>query len=884
MAARAVVIGLCAAASLAGGSTVPAGAASTHQQVSRELVERFPPNPAATAGTSTSASPSTTATSSGPTAVPPPPRYASSKAGGVSVVWIVLVNALAVVAIVVLMGPRVRRRWPAIRAGVVRGCLRAWRAGVALAAGAARRIGRATAALASGFVRGYRRLGLVAAAVSHRLGRVAKAGPGSETRASRGLLHIGADSRVSVVQRRERAVAKSRLLTRHPANARASSTVAAAAAPGLQEEAELALPAATDSPVDEPAPSDPFDLGLHLEQLGDLAGARAAYLRADENGHADAAWRLAKLLEQQSDPAGAEAAFRRAARRGHAGAASDYGVLLAERGDLAGAEEAFQRADDRGDAIGACNLGILLERRGDLAGAEAAYRRADVRGEAASGVLSGERGDLAEAATAPDPRRITRRHAVRDVLVQVIGRLANLLIGVVVVATIARALGVDGNGEWTTLMAIAAITGYILEPGLSPTALRMAAAEPSEEPRWLGALLAMRLFTGILAAAICFAWSAVVARGEAMIIAAGLISLNALSSPVQALAVVFQLHVRNDRAIAFMTLNSIMWTAGVLAVALLDGGVVALAAVFLATSTITFATQGLYVWRGTSIRFDGLRRYARTLIRTGLLVGLAGGLTIAYGKVDQVLVLHYDGLRGAGLYGAAYSLLDRVQFLPMVLMTTVFPIVAAAWPADAARARRAVQRSVGYMALVSLAVLAFTLGAARPLVVLLFGGDFAPAAGALEVLIIAFVPICFGYVAGSLALVVGRQGRFVLIAAAGLVFNVVGNVLLVPRYGYLAAAWMTVATEIVVIVPAALTIMRAMGISFDASRLPRAAAAAALMGVCVRLANDAGANVVLLGVIAAVVYGAAALGIGAITPEDRADLFGWIRRRSGLSS
>ena len=54
--------------------------------------------------------------------------------------------------------------------------------------------------------------------------------------------------------------------------------------------------------------------------------------------------------------------------------------MLAERDDLAGAEAAYSRADQRGDAGGAFNLGELLLRRNDLLGAEAAYQRAYRRG------------------------------------------------------------------------------------------------------------------------------------------------------------------------------------------------------------------------------------------------------------------------------------------------------------------------------------------------------------------------------------------------------------------------------------------------------------------------------------------------------------------------
>lgn len=85
---------------------------------------------------------------------------------------------------------------------------------------------------------------------------------------------------------------------------------------------------------------------------------------------------LGVLLQQRNDLAGAEAAYRRADERGHAGAASNLGVVLEAQGDGTGAEAAYRRAAQRGAADGAFNLGVLLEERDDLASAEAAYRRA----------------------------------------------------------------------------------------------------------------------------------------------------------------------------------------------------------------------------------------------------------------------------------------------------------------------------------------------------------------------------------------------------------------------------------------------------------------------------------------------------------------------------
>jgi tetratricopeptide (TPR) repeat protein len=115
---------------------------------------------------------------------------------------------------------------------------------------------------------------------------------------------------------------------------------------------------------------------LSKQELSYLSKSANAYRRADEEGDADAAFKLGVLLEELGDVAGAREAYRRADERGHPAGASNLGVLLEEEGDLAGARAAYSRGGDRGDANGAFNLAVLLEEHGDVPGARRAYRSA----------------------------------------------------------------------------------------------------------------------------------------------------------------------------------------------------------------------------------------------------------------------------------------------------------------------------------------------------------------------------------------------------------------------------------------------------------------------------------------------------------------------------
>jgi hypothetical protein len=75
----------------------------------------------------------------------------------------------------------------------------------------------------------------------------------------------------------------------------------------------------------------------------------------------------------------AKRAWRRAADRDHPGAMSNLGVLLQQRGEVAEAETWYRRAADHDHPGAMFNLGVLLKQRGEVAEAQTWYRRAAAR-------------------------------------------------------------------------------------------------------------------------------------------------------------------------------------------------------------------------------------------------------------------------------------------------------------------------------------------------------------------------------------------------------------------------------------------------------------------------------------------------------------------------
>ena len=472
-----------------------------------------------------------------------------------------------------------------------------------------------------------------------------------------------------------------------------------------------------------------------------------------------------------------------------------------------------------------------------------------------------------------------RGRAIGDILRQIAGRLVNGLLGVVVAILIARALGEDDFGRWSTLIAIIALATPLTELGIQQLGVARAAAQPEHESGWLGSLVAVRGALAVAATAVCLVACLVVADDGDMRLAGVLLCGTLLLAPASAFGAAFQIRVRNDLTIVVMTVNSVLWTAAVVVIAITGGRLVPLAVGFLAAAVASTSLQLFLALRLTPVSFTGLRERSSDLMRTGFPLAVSGLLVLGYARIDQIIVFEGAGQRDAGLYGSAQRILDQAAVVPISVTTTIFPLLVTAAVADVPRLRRLVQQSLDGLLTAALGVLAFCVVCGGALLALLFGQGFHEAGTALAVLMAAYVVICVGYVMGCLVIIFELQRRYLVYAAAGLVFNVALNLWLVPIHGYLAAAWITLATEVLVVGLNSRSVLGAMDWRPAPAPALRALAAAVVTAALLALLQELDVPIGLLIPAAALLYPTALIATGALRPQEL--LAAARRRRAG---
>lgn len=192
------------------------------------------------------------------------------------------------------------------------------------------------------------------------------------------------------------------------------------------------------------------------------------------------------------------------------------------------------------------------------------------------------------------------------------------------------------------------------------------------------------------------------------------------------------------------------------------------------------------------VKFASIKK----VIIGSLPYGLLTVLGLVYFRIDAVMLSYFRGNFETGLYGAAFKFLEAVIFVPAAVSAALFPVLAKLHDGNLKEVKKLYWRSLGIMAVLGLVILAGYL-VILPEVVVRFLPQYLPAISAIKVLALA-IPFMFIHVPAVQVLLSTDRFLKPVIALSFLTvgFNILANLLFIPRYGLMAAAWITTLSEV----------------------------------------------------------------------------------------
>ena len=363
---------------------------------------------------------------------------------------------------------------------------------------------------------------------------------------------------------------------------------------------------------------------------------------------------------------------------------------------------------------------------------------------------------------------------------------------------VARELGAEAYGVFVTAYVWTVLGMYLMDFGTSLYGVQEGSRNRSRIPGLLGAGLVISLVVFFtlycILAVVAMAFSPNPVLGFLLILFPyGLI-----------------LAVQNDLAAVYsshQTMRVNAWYQGVVPLAILSL-YFAFAADGLTLPDVgfTYVIGGAVVtgvwtiftlrWIGSRVTLEGIR----STVRSSYQYGLTGILGHVYFKADIVMLTALAGLREAGIYAAAFKLVELV-FKVAVLVGRVFaPAVFKAHHESSEEFGKLAGMLVRLLSLAGLVAGISVVLLADDLILLLFGERYAASAPILRILGGVIAAKCMSVALQLLLSSADLHFRRVANMGIALTVHIAANALLIPRLGAEGAAWAALLSSILLAV------------------------------------------------------------------------------------
>jgi len=409
---------------------------------------------------------------------------------------------------------------------------------------------------------------------------------------------------------------------------------------------------------------------------------------------------------------------------------------------------------------------------------------------------------------------------------------AVLAIGAASIAVLTRYLGPSDYGRYTLALMYMQLFAVLADVGLLTTVVREISKDPSRTESLVGNALTLRLLLSLVTIVVAVAISLLLPYEPdvrlAIVLAGGPLLLGMLNGSLTA---VFQGQMRMGRSVSADVVGRAIAFGLAVLVATLDLGFFAVMGAAAGGALATLIVSVVLSRRLVRISFLSDRAVWRTLLVASLPLGLALAINALYFRADTLIISLLRPVDEVGFYTLAYRILEFVLAGGTVFLTASFPVISRYVADEDRRLRPAIQSSWDLFLVAGVPVVVGGAILAPRLIELVAGEDFDQAVEPLQILLAAGTLAWVNGVFGYALIAKERQASALWLNVLGLTFNVGLNLALVPAYGIVAAAVITVASEVLILGGSYLLMRRNFGFFPSPGILLPALAAAAAMGV-----------------------------------------------------
>lgn len=392
--------------------------------------------------------------------------------------------------------------------------------------------------------------------------------------------------------------------------------------------------------------------------------------------------------------------------------------------------------------------------------------------------------------------KFLKNKLISNTLIQSLGKIISALIGFLTVFLLTRYLGVDGYGKFTLVFAYLTIFTVLADFGLHLSMIKELATFKGKKEEIIGTYFTLRFILVILStilALVCLLFTPYSFDLKiAILITSISVNIGLISGFSNA---IFQSDLRLDLITLFDVIGKITTVICILIFIFLKLNFYFIISTVLIGNSVALVLAISFLKKEEKLFIGFNRNIATTLLKMSIPVGITSFFSLLYFKIDTLLLSFFKDTSEVAYYGVSYKIFENILVLWGFYMASAYPILSSKID-NLKEFNSFLRKNVKTAIFLSLCLVVIFYFSAPYIIKYLAGDEFLVSVNALKILLFSIPFFFINNIIYHVFILKNKPWILVKIFFISLIFNIILNVLIIPKCGFIGASATTLITEV----------------------------------------------------------------------------------------
>ncbi|MGD8305817.1 MAG: flippase [Ignavibacteria bacterium] len=372
-------------------------------------------------------------------------------------------------------------------------------------------------------------------------------------------------------------------------------------------------------------------------------------------------------------------------------------------------------------------------------------------------------------------------------------KILRIIISLIVTILVVRYLGPEQFGLLSYAISFYGLFSAISILGLESISIRELVKNPESRDQILGSVFILRLAGSILAIVLILLILVIFKESNNVSILILVVSISAIFQSISVIDYFFRAEVKARYSVYVMTGSVLVTSVFKIFLIILKAPLIYFAIAFsVEFAAMAFGFVLVYKYNKLKIfNWKFQKNISVNLLKDSWPLILSGLVIAVYTKIDQVMIKNMLNSTELGYYAVAVKLSEAWYFIPITLSNSLFPAIVNAKGIGEEFYNNRMQKLYDILAWIAIAIAIPVSIFSYLIISIIFGNEFITAAPVLTIYIWAGVAVFLG-VASSQYLITENFTKLSFFRTfIGMILNVLLNLILIPAFGIIGAAYAT---------------------------------------------------------------------------------------------